>query len=113
MNDFNSDPLGEDPFTEPRQKRTLELVASANGNMPGLVPMLARRLDVVARQTSRDGQEVLQAHLWNQEPIALGRAEWELVHAIDGSRSVAELGGESVEFAVRRLAERGVIELVD
>jgi hypothetical protein len=112
MNDFNSDPLGEDPSTEPRQKRTLELAASANGNLPGLVPVLARRLDVVARQTSRDGQEVLQAHLWDQEPIVLSETEWELVHAIDGSRSVAELGGGAVEGAVRRLAERGVIELV-
>jgi hypothetical protein len=113
LNDFNSDPLGEDPFTEPRQKRTLELVAAANGSLPSLKPMLARRLDVVARQRSRDGQEVLQAHLWDQQPIVLSQAEWDVLHAIDGSRSVADLGGESVEPAIRRLAQRGVIELVD
>ncbi|HEX8648670.1 MAG TPA: hypothetical protein VF715_17375 [Thermoleophilaceae bacterium] len=112
MNDFNSDPLGEDPQTEPRAQRTLELLASANGSLPSLKPMLSRRLDVVARQTSRDGQEVLQAHVWEQEPVVLSQAEWDVLHAIDGSRSVADLGGSSIEGAIRRLAQRGVIELV-
>ncbi|MDQ3933772.1 MAG: hypothetical protein M3340_03980 [Actinomycetota bacterium] len=112
MNDFNSDPLGEDPATEERQRRTLELLASANGSTPSLVPVLARRLDVVARQVSRDGQEVLQAHVWEEAPVVLSQAEWDLVHAIDGRRSLAELGGGAVEPAVRRLAQRGVIELV-
>ena len=112
MNDFNSDPLGEDPQTGPRAQRTLELLASANGSTPSLKPMLARRLDVVARQTSRDGQEVLQAHVWNQEPVVLSQAEWDVLHAIDGTRSVADLGNGSAEGAIRRLAQRGVIELV-
>lgn len=116
MNDFNSDPLGEDPATEERQRRTLELAASANGHTPSLVPVLARRLDVVARQQSRDGQEVLQAHVWEEAPVVLSEAEWHLVHSIDGRRSVAELvngsSPEPVEAAVRRLAQRGVIELV-
>jgi hypothetical protein len=112
MNDFNSDPLGEDPQTEPRAQRTLELLASANGNLPSLKPMLSRRLDVVARQKSRDGQEVLQAHVWEQEPVVLSQAEWDVLHAIDGSRTIGDLGGSSVEGAIRRLAQRGVIELV-
>jgi hypothetical protein len=112
MNDFNSDPLGEDPSTEPRAKRTLELLASSNGHLPSLLPMLARRLDVVARQRSRDGQEVLQAHLWDQQPVVLSQVEWDVIHAIDGSKSVAELGVDGAEDAIRRLGERGVIELV-
>jgi hypothetical protein len=112
MNDFNSDPLGEDPSTEERQRRTLDLLASANGHLPSLVPVLARRLDVVARQRSRDGQEVLQAHVWEEAPVVLSQVEWDLLHSIDGRRSVGELGGESVSGAIQRLAQRGVIELV-
>jgi hypothetical protein len=113
MNDFNSDPLGEDPATEERQRRTLELLASANGHTPGLVPVLARRLDVLTRQTSRDGQEVLQAHVWEQAPVVLSQAEWDVLHAIDGRRSLGELGDPgAVAPAVQRLAARGVIELV-
>jgi hypothetical protein len=110
MNDFNSDPLGEDPTTEERQRRTLELLASSNGHTPQLVPVLARRLDVIARQLSRDGQEVLQAHLWEEAPVVLSQAEWDLLHRVDGSRSVAELGADA--DAIARLARRGVIELV-
>jgi hypothetical protein len=67
---------------------------------------------VVARQRSRDGQEVLQAHLWDQQPIVLSQVEWDVIHAIDGEKSVTELGVDGVEDAIRRLAERGVIELV-
>lgn len=112
MNDFNSDPLGEDPSTEPRMNRTQELVASANGNMPALRPVLARRLDVVARQTSRDGQEVLHAHLWDELPVVLTQAEWDVLHEIDGRKTVGEIGGNGTQDTVRRLAQRGVIELV-
>jgi hypothetical protein len=113
MNDFNSDPLGEDPSTEERQRRTLELLASANGHTPQLVPMLSRRLDVVARQRSRDGQEVLQAHVWEEMPVVLNEVEWDVLHAIDGKRSVRELAGsDEARAAVARLAQRGVIELV-
>ncbi|HEX8053660.1 MAG TPA: hypothetical protein VF517_11775 [Thermoleophilaceae bacterium] len=113
MNDFNSDPLGEDPSTEERTRRTLELIASANGHTPQLVPVLSRRLDVVARQRSRDGQEVLQAHVWEEMPVVLNQVEWDVLHAIDGQRSVAELAGsDEARAAVQRLAQRGVIELV-
>ncbi len=112
MNDFNSDPLGEDPSTGPRMQRTQKLVASANGNLPGLRPMLARRLDVVARQRSRDGQEVLHAHLWDQLPVVLSQDEWDVLHAVDGRRTVAEIGSNGTHDAIRRLAQRGVIELV-
>jgi hypothetical protein len=111
MNDFNSDPLGEDPSTEERQRRTLELLASANGSAPRLRPMLARRLDVLARQFSRDGQEVLQAHLWEEQPVVLTPEEWDVLHSIDGKRTLGDLG-DGAE-AVKRLAQRGVIELVD
>jgi hypothetical protein len=117
MNEFNSDPLGEDPATDERQRRTRELAATANGHTPALVPIMARRLDVVARQVSRDGQEVRQAHVWEEAPVVLNQVEWDVLHAIDGNRNVAELVNghnlEAVEGAVRRMAQRGVIELVD
>jgi hypothetical protein len=121
LNDFNSDPLGEDPFTDDRRRRTRELLATANGQTPRLVPVLARRLDVLARQYSRDGQEVLQAHVWEEPPVVLTRREWEIVHAVDGRRTVEQLSASlangigdarAIEVDLRRLAGRGVLELV-
>lgn len=116
-NDFNSDPLGEDPFTEERGRRTHHALATMNGELGALVPVLSRRLDVVARQRSRDGREVLQAHVWEEAPVVLSPREWDLLHAVDGARTVAEVAAAAGcngdgQPALRRLAARGVLELV-
>ena len=118
FNDFNSDPLGEDPTTPLRRERTLELIRNGEGHLREAVPVLSRRLDTVTRQLSRNiGQEVLQANVWNERPVTLDDADFALLQAIDGKTSVGDLLQRSSENGagpsrIRRLAERGVIDLV-
>jgi hypothetical protein len=118
LNDFNCDPLGEDPETPARRERTLAAVR--NGfEAERVVPMLSRRVDLLSRQYTRDWQELLQASVWNEPPVPLSRLAWDLLQAVDGRRTVAEVAvevsngsdREAVEVELRRLAERGVIEL--
>jgi hypothetical protein len=120
FNDFNSDPLGEDPSTVSRRERT---VASAqNGAIAELRPTLARRLDTITHQQTRaDGVALISADVWGQPPVALTEAQLEVLRKVDGSRSVNDLAAEvddstvasgQVEAEIRRLASDGVIDLL-
>ena len=122
VNDFNSDPLGEDPTTEPRRRETQELLASGDGDevLASAIPVLGRRLDTVTRQFTRnDWQEVVQANIWNEGPVGLSEAEVTFLRAVDGRRPVSDLtnqvsvgkAGGDMRESVRRLAQRGVIDL--
>jgi hypothetical protein len=121
FNDFNSDPLGEDPFTAVRRQRTLEYAASGDGDIESLVPFLARRMDTVQRQYTRNGwDEILLADVWGEDPVRLDESEVRLIRTVDGTRDVGtlsrELAGNDTDAArVRaqfvRLAMRGVIDL--
>jgi len=116
LNDFNCDPLGEDPSTPTRRDQTLHHVKAANGSFGALVPVLSRRLDSITRQYTRERDlEVLQAHVWEQAPVGLEPHEFELLRAVDGRTPVRELtvDGEDSEASVRRLAERGALDLVE
>ena len=112
FNDFGSDPLGEDPATEPLRAATVAAVR--DGALAELVAQPARRLDTVSRRLTRDpGREVLQADVWGSKPVALNEAEVALLRGLDGGRPVADVLGEQVtERDVRRLAEHGAIDLV-
>ena len=119
FNDFGSDPLGEDPLTPKLREDTL--AALANGNdLGGLVPVAARRLDTLTRQYTREGGEVLQANVWEQKPLTLEPAEFELLQRADGRRALAEVtrevsagaGQNGFERSIRRLAENGALDLV-
>ena len=98
LNDFGSDPLGEDPLTPQRRAQTL--AALEDGSLAGRVPVLARQLDTLDRQYLRDGAEVA------------------VLRAVDGARDVAALAAGNgslgdAEAAVRRLAREGVLDLLD
>ena len=115
LNDFNSDPLGEDPTTPSRRARTRAALAEEDGNLDERVVMLGRRMDAVVRQYLRDTwAEVLQADVWGEDPVPLSEAEFGLVQEVDGRRTVGDLARDAdARAALRRLAERGVLELVD
>jgi hypothetical protein len=119
FNDFNSDPLGEDPITPVRRAETLEALGEGDDAVLALVPVLGRRLDTVTRQYTRNAwQEVVQANVWNERPVTLSEQEFRLVQSVDGERTAAELlGGIGLNgggtASIRRLAERGVIDLVE
>jgi hypothetical protein len=115
FNDFESDPLGEDPATPQRREATE--AALREGDVADRVPVPARQLDTITRQYTRDGwNEMIQASVWDRDPVTLSVAEADLLHALDGRRSVRELAGngagEGVQEGVRRLAERGVLDLI-
>jgi len=125
VNDFDCDPLGEDPSTQLRRERTLELLAGAGGNgnhLGARVPAVSRRLDYVSRRYSRHGwEEALQAALWGSEPFGLTPTQLELLHRVDGRQTLADLvvsvsGNGNDRAAVERdaltLLERGALDLV-
>jgi hypothetical protein len=112
VNDFDCDPLGEDPTTAERRRATLAAVADADGRVDRLVPVLSRRLDTISREYMRDWQEALQARLWDDGPVMIDEQEFRLLSSIDGRRTMAELAGHAPRAALLRLAERGVVDLV-
>jgi hypothetical protein len=120
FNDFNSDPLGEDPETPRRRAATL--AALDDGALVDRIPMLARRLDTINRQLTRDhGREVMLADVWGEKKVLLSEPDSIVLRAIDGVQTVRELSSASTattltaadtEAALRRLAQRGIIDLV-
>jgi hypothetical protein len=120
FNDFGSDPLGEDPLTDKRRADTLS--ALDRGSLNGLAAIPSRRLDTVTHQYTRDSwRDIVQANVWNEKPVSLTPDQLALLRAIDGRRPVGALVAElasgsrdaaAVEADVRRLCERGVIDLV-
>jgi hypothetical protein len=122
FNDFNSDPLGEDPATARHRARTLEALASDGHRLTAMVPVVARRMDTVSRQYMRSrGEEVLLADVWGEDPVRLTEAQFEVLRGVDGRRNLGTLGdelatnrlsAEAVRDEVVRLAERGVLDLI-
>lgn len=120
FNDFNSDPLGEDPYTEPMRQATLRALADESV-LTGLRPTKGRRLDFVTRHYNREWDEVLEANLWGEEPFGLTQLQYEVLRASDGQRTTSELvrrlAGSDIEAddvrdAVRRLADLGALDLL-
>ena len=119
MNDFGSDPLGEDPSTPALRSATLEALGNgADGGLVERVPALARRLDTVTQRYLRDGDVRIEAQVWEQTPVPLSEPELRLLHAIDGQRDVGallgELGSDNGAGAalLRSLAEREIVDLL-
>jgi hypothetical protein len=104
MNDFDCDPLGEDPATTARRERTLQLLADDRGALGEHRPKLTRRLDYIGRQSARpDGEETLHYALYGDEPLGLTDTQLELLRAADGTQSLDSLiveianGGDTTE----------------
>jgi len=118
FNDFDCDPLGEDPTTEERRGQTLAALADMNGDLRKLVAVRGRRLDLVTRHYTRNWEEVLQANVYEEEPFGLSQTQYRILQVVDGERTVAavaeELGedGDTVEGAARMLAEHGALDLL-
>jgi hypothetical protein len=122
LNDFDCDPLGEDPSTVRRRERTLALLANGGAERLGArVPARSRRLDSVSRRYAPGAwHETLHAQLYGDEPFGLTQVQLELLRAADGRRTLDELiasvsansnrSGTRAEALV--LLERGALDLL-
>jgi hypothetical protein len=120
LNAFNCDPLGEDPRTPEFRKRTEQAVELADALLEKALPLIGRRVDYFHKHYTRDWREVPGVVLWGEKHFSIDEEEMRALKAIDGNRDVAAITaamGESSDRAaklakVRRLARRGVIDLV-
>lgn len=124
LNDFDSDPLGEDPSTPARRRATQAALCRPPGALGATVPSLSRRFGSVVREWSRaSGSTSRSAMVWGLPPVRLSYAEDSLLRCLlrspTGNRTLSDiivekpdLGEEVVERAVRRLAFRGVVDLL-
>lgn len=117
LNDFNSDPLGEDPSTDARRAQTKDALANGAERIDDMRVMLGRRMDGVTRLYARNGDEVLQADVWGEDPIRLTESEFAAIQAVDGRQTFAALlqqlgADDSARSDLLRLGQRGVLDLI-
>ena len=117
-NDFDCDPLGEDPSTMSRVRQTADFLrAASTAELGALVPVPARQLEWVGTLRGRDGVDRVFAKLWDRAPILLSESQHALFRALEarllGRHDVAA-GDRDLIFNedLRRLASRGLIDLV-
>ncbi len=110
FNDFDYDPLGEDPATIERQERTRELLRN-NGDLNHALVKPSRQLEQLTHLFSRNALQVRQAKIWGRNPLPLGEEEFQILQLLNGGKEVSTLGADAAEH-VRRLAEHGVVDLL-
>jgi hypothetical protein len=115
-NDFDCDPLGEDPFSIARAQQTAERLAGGDADHLGaLVPARARQLEWTGVLRGRDGIERPFAKLWDRAPVRLSAIEYALLESLDGRipwRSILGASDQGHDDDLRHLASRGFIDLV-
>src|SRR3989440_2341584 len=110
FNDFDYDPLGEDPTTIERQERTRELLRG-DGSVEQVVVKASRQLEQLNHLYSRNALEVRQVKLWGRPAVAVDAEDFELLHSLDGGKQVSSLGADAAT-RVHRLAEQGIVDLM-
>ena len=111
FNDFDYDPLGEDPTTIERQEGTRSVLANANGSLGEVVVKRSRQLEQLTQLYSRNDLEVRQAKIWGRNPVPLDEREFEILKSLNGATPLSALGSDAQDH-VRRLAEHGVVDLI-
>lgn len=122
LNDFWSDPLGEDPRTEQRGLWTARLAADPVA-FAEAVPRLGSRFESVTREYARDfGSAWLNANVWDQPPRMITEQELEVIQSIDDTSTVTTLSEKLAPSpaargmfvaAFVRLCNLGVLELFE
>ena len=117
-NDFDCDPLGEDPSTEQRRLATAERLSRGGDALGDCVAVLSRRLEWVGTLVGRDGVVRPFAKMWDRPPIILTDDEFALLEHLGarGTTGGAHAGTRPVhavvDDAVARLARREVVDLL-
>jgi hypothetical protein len=123
VNDFDCDPLGEDPLTAQRRQHTLSLLSGLNGGVPeDQVVKLSRRFDFAERKLMRgEWREVIQAAVYGEPAFGISEAGLAVLRAATTPQPVSELiaevrkGGhrrDEIELMTRTLLERGALDFV-
>jgi hypothetical protein len=118
FNDFDADPLGEDPTTAERRSKTLSRLNGADTTPDDLVPVLGRQLDLVSRHYTRTWDQALQANVYGEPGFGITATQLEILRAVDGTRGVSEIrshietGPDGFDSGIRVLAERGALDLL-
>jgi hypothetical protein len=122
LNNFGSDPLGEDPRTAQRRDMTAYLL-SADDRFAGAVPRLGAKFESVTREYARDfSTEWLNVNVWDRPPRMITEMELDAIRSVDGVSTVTALASKLasragarglVIAAFARLCELGVIDLFE
>jgi hypothetical protein len=113
-NDFDSDPLGEDPTSVLRAAFTSVFLESGDELPDDVVPTLRRDVEWVGTLVGRDGAARPFAKRWERPPLTLGSEKHAALLAVDGRQTWGQLRRDS---GIDRedlvwLASRGLIDLV-
>ena len=120
LNDFNSDPLGED-LDRPRREETMKLVQSGNGELVTAKPVLARKFESVTEQYSRLWDHTAWPEVWDSGPVPLEDVDLKVLQNLErpvraGHRRAGLGRGRQRRPGPGRpsseLAERGVLDLL-
>ena len=118
FSDLGFDPLGEDPKSALVRASSLDGLDSGE-RLAHASPRLGRQFEAVTReQALASGQEWVNVQIWGRPPLRISNAELELLLAVDGEKTVAELvSGSSApcdvaERSLRRLVELGALDIV-
>ncbi len=123
MNDFDCDPLGEDPSTASRREHTLAMLQNGDGrSLQGEPVKLSRRFDSVGRRMMRgDWGEVLEACLYGEAAFGITELQLEMLTAASEAAPLRALverasgNGRSAEEAGRAamlLLEHGALDFL-
>ncbi len=120
LNAFHSDPLGEDPQSQLIDRQTRRLAELPDEQLARQVALLARRVDYLHRRYNRHWQELLGVVLTGQGHFTVSADEWQLLQILDGRRPLREIFQQLAASTrhirllagVRRLAQRGIIDLL-
>jgi len=120
LNTFNCDTLAEDPHTPALRQQTLSRANSITSEWDTLIPVVARRVDYIHRRYSRDWSDLYGVVLYGQSHVTITEPEFLLLRALDGQQTVSEVcllmqcsrGIGDPSEAIRRLAQRGIVDLV-
>jgi hypothetical protein len=113
-NDFDCDPLAEDPTTPQRREHSLRVVSGADGSLEAQVPVPARRLQSVTVEHGRDWQAETWLTVFGEPRRRISPREVDLLQASDGTRRVAEVAAdEEARRALARLVELEALDLIE
>ena len=98
----------------------MKLVQSGNGELVKARPVLARRFESVTEQYSRLWDHTRVAEVWDNPPVPLEDVDVKVLQTLNGQsvQGVADqvsaegVSADQVQAAVKRLAERGVLDLL-